>query len=54
MFFAALVATSGCSTHSAVLGGSPHGEELVGPGEFILTTEGGILIIKKRDPESNR
>jgi endonuclease YncB( thermonuclease family) len=41
--FAALSATSGCSTQSPV---PKHNEELAGPGEFVLTPEGRVIIIK--------
>jgi hypothetical protein len=35
-------------------GREPHAEDLAGPGEFILSPEGRIVIIKERDPESSR
>jgi len=34
--------------------GNRRTEELAGPGEFILTAEGRIVIIKERQPVSSR
>jgi hypothetical protein len=54
IFLSALAATSGCSTQSPVSSANRHTDKLAGPGEFILTPEGRIVIIKKRDPKSSR
>jgi hypothetical protein len=53
IFLTALVALSGCSTQSAASSANRRSEELAGPGEFILTPEGQIVIIKNRDPEGS-
>jgi hypothetical protein len=43
VLFAALAATSGCSTQSPA---PKHNEELAGSGEFVLTPEGRVIIIR--------
>jgi len=54
LLFAALVATSGCSTQSPATIRQPDKKELAGPGEFILSPEGRVVIMKQRGLESSR
>jgi hypothetical protein len=54
VFFTALVATSRCSTQSPATIRQPDKKELAGPGEFILSPEGRVVIMKQRGLESSR
>jgi hypothetical protein len=54
VLLAPLAATSGCSTQSPASTRQSNNEVLAGPGEFILTPEGRVVIIKQRSLASSR